>query len=286
MLAPAAGHISRLLEGDSLGPSERAEAATFFLLQQRRTPRGRQWAVEMMEHVARLQAGIDIGTDEGRIQEFLQKEQGTVTDEEVAALQNDLMTAWREDRIVVEATSEHEVLGMFIAGNEVAEAIASETTWHVLRTDSPHEFVIADHPVCIFDALAPPDHGAGWLSSPAVEVTLPIGRQVCLMFKPGPPDVVERRANAAMVADLNLRSYASAEWAYFGSTQRVVQDVRTQARRQQHLVERYMPRKPHMFPVRENGRRASTPCATNVRTSGPTRAWFHPPAISGELTRS
>jgi len=49
------------------------------------------------------------------------------------------------------------------------------------------------------------------------------------------------------VADLNLRSYASAEWAYFGSTQSVVQDVRAFARRSRHMVDRYLPRKPHMF---------------------------------------
>src|SRR5262249_27982257 len=70
---------------------------------------------------------------------------------------------------------------------------------------------------------------------------------MCLTFRPGPPDVMEKRADGAMVADLNLMSYASAELAYFGSTQCVVQEVRACARRSRHMLDRYLPRKPHML---------------------------------------
>jgi len=76
----AADHIERLLKGGVLSPAERAEAATFFLLQQRRTPRSRQWAVEMMEHALKLQVGIDIGNAEDKIRAYLQKEHASVTE--------------------------------------------------------------------------------------------------------------------------------------------------------------------------------------------------------------
>jgi hypothetical protein len=273
----AADHIERLLEGRVLSPVDRTEAATFFLLQQRRTPRVRQWTVELMEREAELLAGINITKGEDKIREFLLKEHGAVTDDEVATFQQDLLTAWQEGRIVAEATSEHEVLAMFVAGNEVAEAIASQMTWHVLHSDSPHEFVIADHPVCVYDPLAPEGMGAGWLSSHAVEVTLPVDRHACLMFRPGPPVVRDERAVPAKIADLNLRSYASGEWAIYGSSQLVVQGVRAQARRNRQLVTRYLPRKPHMF-VFERMEGAQTPHSvkTYEPRGRPVRGFIRP----------
>ena len=245
----AAGHLERLLTGAELGKVDRSELATYLMLQHRRTPRGRQWFVEMYEHMSKLIMEVNVNRIDNTdgIREFLAREGHDASDEAVEAFRKDVIDSWREGRVVVEATSDHEVLGMFTAGNEIAVSIASQMTWTLLRSEPPHEFVLGDHPICMYDPTAIPGHGVGWMSSPATEVTLPLGRYACLAFKIGPPVCGEERASQDRVLDLNLRSYACAEWAYFGATQAAVQNVRAYARRNVERVHKYEPRVPHLF---------------------------------------
>jgi hypothetical protein len=276
----AAGHLDQLLKGVQLNPVARVELATFLHLQHRRTPRGRQSTTELIEQQFRILTEVSIGRGD-RIREFLEKQNPNVTDVEVEAFRDHLLTDWREGRIQVEATSDHEVLGMFVAGNEVGEAIASQMSWCLLRSQPAAEFVLADHPVCIFDPSVPAGHGVGWLSSPSVEATLPLDRQTCLLLTPGPPTTIESAATAGRVADLNLRSYASAEWAYYGSGQGVVQGTRAHARRRRDLVEQYRPRKPHFFVFEtmesDDGRTIHLGTRDFEPTGKPTRGPMRPP---------
>jgi hypothetical protein len=231
----------------------------------------------MIESQEGLLAEVRINrTDEVRY--HLQRERGgLVTDEEIEAFQQDLRASLDQGRVQVEATRDHEVMGMFMAANEIAEVIAAKTTWTVIHSEAPNEFVISDHPVSIYDPDAPPGHGVGWVSSPNVESTLPVSRFECLSFRPGPAVVREEQASAARVADINLRSYASTEWAYYGSGQRIVQGVRADARRQRGLVSLYEPRKPHLFVLEKKDESEVMFVTRNYTPKGkPVRGFIRP----------
>jgi len=92
-----------------------------------------------------------------------------------------------------------------------------------------------------------PDHiGVGWMSSPQTEVTLPIARSVCLVFQPGAPGYRHADATSAQVRDINIRSYAQAEWAIWGSAPRWIQETRATAKRARTKVAAYAPKKMHL----------------------------------------
>jgi Protein of unknown function (DUF4238) len=54
----AAPHLNGLLAGGNLSEVARFEFATYLALQHRRTPRGRQWFVEMHEHASKLMQSV------------------------------------------------------------------------------------------------------------------------------------------------------------------------------------------------------------------------------------
>jgi hypothetical protein len=220
--------------------------ALFSVLQERRTPRSRQTTAELMEHTYRVGAELEVATGSG-VRDFLKAElDREPTEDEVNAKRRELVTDLREGRIVVQATADHEVLSMFVATAEVAHDVMANTHLNCLHAMGA-EFVLADHPVCRFDPTVPNDRGVGWLSSIATEVTFPISRDTCLMFQPGRAGYRHADATKDMVMDINLRSYAVAEWSVYGSGQRWLQDVRTTARRQRSKVARYESHKQHVF---------------------------------------
>ncbi|HEY2599733.1 MAG TPA: DUF4238 domain-containing protein, partial [Candidatus Dormibacteraeota bacterium] len=242
----AAVHLSRLVAGGNLSQVDRFELASYINLQHRRTPRGRQWFVEMYEHMSKVIMDFNVNrvdTDD-KIRDFLRQQGSDTSDDAVLAFRTHL-DDWRSGHMRLETTSDHEVMGMFMANNQVAIAIASQMTWTLLRSDPPHEFVLGDHPICMYDPTAIRGHGVGWMSSRETEVSLPVGRYACLVFKVGTPICREDRAAQERVMDLNLRSYATAEWSLFGATQLAVQTVRADARRNTDMIHKYQPRKPH-----------------------------------------
>ncbi len=218
----------------------------FSVLQQRRTPRSRQWSAELLEHMHRAVTEVEVATGSG-VRDLLKADHGRdPTEDEVNAKRDELLSDLREGRIFAQATGDHEILTMF----EVAEPLArhlkanlSVTCLHAVKA----EFVLSDHPVCIFDPLAPSDRGAGWVSSMASEVTFPISRDACLYFRPGRPGFSHADVSRDAVSDINLRCYAAAEWSVYGSTQRRLDDMRTAARRQRAKVSRYAPHKPRFL---------------------------------------
>src|SRR5258708_13102880 len=56
----AAGHLERLLTGAELGKVDRSQLATYLMLQHRHTPRGRQWFVEMYDHMSNLTMEVNV----------------------------------------------------------------------------------------------------------------------------------------------------------------------------------------------------------------------------------
>lgn len=198
-----------------------------------------------MEHAQRIAKEMELSTPEFR--DYFRKELGQKFSEaEIEAMHDELLGQFREGHVVAQATPDQEVLSMFMATPEIAIELASRLSLGILHA-TEGEFVLADHPVCIYDPLAPADRGAGWISSPSSQVTFPISRTTCLLFRPGRPRFAHFDVGHDVVADINLHSYANAEWAIYGSGQRWLQDTRTLARRQKSKVSMYEPKKPRLI---------------------------------------
>ena len=236
--AEAADPLRKLLAGEPLTPMERLNFAFFVCVQYSRTPRGRQRTVTAIESFASMQAEGNVLTQGEAIRRNLQEALGReATDDEVAEYQKDLVAQLRDGRIQPKATQDHAAAGVFLATPETALVMATGATWTLIRSEAPHEFVIADHSVHVHDSVRRPGHGVGLRSSPTSETTLPLDRFNCLVMQPGPPRERSVKADMALVTAVNLRSYASAEWAYFGSSAQVVQDLRKVAKRERWKVE-------------------------------------------------
>jgi len=242
--------LAKAIDRADLTSEDLALIVLFSTFQERRTPRSRQWRTELMEHALRIAKEVEVSTPE--FVDFFKKELGQKYSEaEVEAMHDELVEQFREGKVVAQATPDQEVLSMFMATPEIAMELASRLSLGVLHATGG-EFVLADHPVCIYDPLAPADRGAGWISSLSSQVTFPISRTTCLLFRPGRPRFAHFDVGHEVVANINLHSYANAEWAIYGSSQRWLQDTRTAARRQKSAVSKYEPKKPRLVVYQGN----------------------------------
>jgi len=232
--------LAKAINRAKLDETDLAQIVMFSVFQQRRTPRSRQWHTELMEHAERSVAELEFSTPD--FIEHLKNERG-IGDEDASALRDELIEDLKEGRLGPQATSDEEVLGVFRA-TEIVGEIAPRTKLTILHAVGG-EFVLADHPVCMFDPFVPADRGVGWIS-PTSEVIFPISRTTCLLLRRGRPGFTHADANDAVISDINLRSYAGAEWSIYGSAQRWVQETRTAARRQRSKVFLYAPHKPRL----------------------------------------
>jgi hypothetical protein len=244
----AADPIRKLSNGTPLSGAERVHMAFFLFMLQQRTPRGRLWMTSLHEHMATdvMKAGL-------RHPEFVRmvfEDIGEkMSDEDLERWRVETLGDLEQGKIRLEYGQDHEVAGMFAAADRMVPFIAGEMIWRSMRTSPAHPFVLADHPVAIHDPRAPVGQGVGWGSSRTVEVTVPIDPAVCLLLMPGPPTWSMEEADAAGVDELNLRSYASAEWSIFGASQHAVQQVRALAKRSRTRVASLAPRVPRFIAV-------------------------------------
>jgi hypothetical protein len=238
--------IQKVLAGADLTIQDAELIAVFAVLQERRTPRARQSTAELMEHGYRVIAEVAASNDPG-VRDLAKARLGRdPSEEEVAVERQQILSDLRTGHLVLQTTSDHEVLSTFLAADDITRSVVARTRLACLHAAGA-EFVLADHPVCMFDPTVPRNRGVGWLSSPLTEVTFPISRDTCLMFRPGPPGYVHVDADKDTMMDINLRSYASAEWSVYGSGQGRLQDVRYAARRNRAKVLSYEPHKRHFI---------------------------------------
>lgn len=239
----AAEPIRKLVDGEPLNPAERLQMGLFLHVQRNRTPRARKWNASMYGEMAQLMTETNLQNPQ-LVRGQVRKVDATKTDEEIEQWRLDTLEDLRSGRLVVDASQDHEVAGIFFLAARVVPIIAQGMAWVSLRADPGSSFICSDHPVHIYDENAPPGAGIGWVSSPTTEVTMPIDQRVCLLLKRGPPTWVLSNVDAARVQELNLRTYASAQWSTYGSSQQVVQYVRTLAKRNPTLIAQRRPRPP------------------------------------------
>lgn len=141
------------------------------------------------------------------------------TEKEIEDWRLETLADLESGRLFFEASQDHEAGAIFFVGDQVLPVITEKMTWFSLRASPGSTFICSDHPLHIYDENAAPGAGVGWVSSPTTEVTMPIDERVCLLLRPGPPTWELRTVDAPTVQEINLRTYASAQWSIYGPSQ-------------------------------------------------------------------
>jgi Protein of unknown function (DUF4238) len=236
----AARPIQELVDGRLLTQAERLDVALFAFLQWRRTPLSRAWQRHTLETGAKLHE-MGYLADQHAVQEAWARQGKHFTLEEAASWGQEIIRELEQGDLTLEASTNAVLGAMFIGVENMPQLIAQKMTWIMLHSNRSNSFIISDHPVSLYDPEAGPRRGAGWFSSPKVEVTLPLDACACLLLVPGPPELHHESADAQTVLEANLRTYATAQWAIYGPTQAAVQHVRTVAKRQPSRAARLAP---------------------------------------------
>jgi hypothetical protein len=235
----AAEPLRKLAEGQHLTVPEQLNVALLAFLQRRRTPLGRAQSVHTLETGAKL-LEMERLADPHSVQEAFTQGGEHITLEEAEARGHEVIRQLEGGELKV-VPSLNAVLGtMFIGVENIPLLITQRMTWTVLHAQTSN-FVISDHPVSLHDPEAGPRRGAGWLSSPKVEVTVPLDKHACLLLTPGPPGIEHIQVASEIVLEANLRTYSAAQWAIYGPTPAAVQHVRAAAKRQRAHVARLTP---------------------------------------------
>jgi hypothetical protein len=258
----AAKPIQELVDGRLLTQAERLDVALFAFLQWRRTPLGRAWQRHTLETGAKLHEMVYLA-DPQAVQEAWARQGEHMPLEEAAAWSQEIRRQLEDGELTLEASTNAILGAMFLHVETMSPLIAQKMTWIVLHADSSNPFITSDHPVSIYDPEAGPRRGAGWFSSPTVEVTLPLDARACLLMAPGPPELQHASTDAGTVLEANLRTYAAAQWAIYGPTQAAVQHVRTEAKRQRPRAARLAPWPP-LIHILEQSKDKAEPVAVEI----------------------
>ncbi len=117
--------------------------------------------------------------------------------------------------------------------------------WTLLEAPSGQNFILSDDPLVRVD-LHNPGGPAAWRSSPHVEATM---LRYCLRLRQPPLAQSMSVVSADEVLDINLRTYAGAREAIFGSTEQLLESVYAAAKANTIRVDLYRPQPPNMYVV-------------------------------------
>jgi hypothetical protein len=222
--------IETIVAGKNLSPKQRFDMSLFIHLQYMHTPRGRHWISHAQEWAARITVMQRLA-DPDAVQKYFADKGEQRTAEEVEQWRHEILERVQGGSPRITPTHNQGVAGVFMQMVSMASLIAQETSWEAHRAPVKKRYILSDHPVHSVDFSAGPGEGAGYLSSPEVEVTFPIDPTCYLLLRPGIPTFRYIDADLEAVRDFNLRTYASAEWVLFGPSQQALQEVREQAKK-------------------------------------------------------
>ena len=247
LVESTAAPLIRGLAEEALPVRERrAELALFIAMAELRTPLWRQQTRSLLE-----QAMLMFHTEETRHSDldsiraaFAGTEWEKLSDAELEAMRKSMVDDLDAGRLEIELPINY-LIKTFLEQSTVLGWVLFALDWTVVRSDGPH-FILGDTPVSVYDPKPKfPGSGAGPLSSPNVEVFLPLAPSYGLLAQPNPAtrdrllDVVEdlprmdddaraaamdplegrwavSEAREEHVAEMNLRTYAHAQTYIYG----------------------------------------------------------------------
>jgi hypothetical protein len=239
----AADAIKQLTEAGQLDDEQRVTLAFFVVLAKSRTPLGRSWLRFTDELLAKTMMETRLSHTEGFGAFWARATGDELSSDEAEAKRLELLADVTEGRLIIESPHSREVAMMFMALDKTAPIVAERLTWTVLRAPLGSQFILGDTPLAIYDPRPRvPQGGVGFLSSDYVQTTLPLDPATCLLLKPGEKLWDEDEAEPEVVEGINLRSYAWAQQAIYGSSQHAVTDVRSLVKRKRQQLARYRPK--------------------------------------------
>jgi hypothetical protein len=245
----AAEPIRKLVEGIPLTVLERESMAFFLHVQRERTPTSRAWHAFLAETILLEELKAKLSSPEF-IQQRFRDDNDPKSQAEVEQWRTEMLSAAEKGDIGVEPSQNREVAQIFLVADKIVPNLAHAMTWRSLRAPEGSGFICSDNPLNLYDpgaANRPKMHaGVGWVSSMAVEATLPLDPRVCLLVTPGPALWRIEDVDAKRVTEINLRTYASAQQFIYGPSQQSVQQVRQAAKTGRALVEAFRPRPPQV----------------------------------------
>jgi Protein of unknown function (DUF4238) len=189
------------------------------------------------------------------------------TEEEIAASVRKWTDDFESGRMKALPTRDHEVGAMFMNAEAVVPVVLG-MSWTFVEAPEEARFILSDEPLLRVD-IAHPGASSGWLSSPTIEVTLPLDPGLLLLMRPQPQLARENvNANPAQVMGFNLRTYASAREFILGPAEEALKDVRAEAERNPSTVDRFRQQPPSVHVVTSTDGDTAPP--TINTTKGPS----------------
>jgi hypothetical protein len=239
----AGASIAKLDHEQKLDLDDRHWLAMFMCLQHRRTPAGRRELRFIDEQIAKLQMELQVG-DREAVRRVLSVDGREVSDEELAVWQQKTLEELGRGDIIIESTSDREILLMFNQLDRLAPTLVEKFDWKLLRVPpSIGEFVLPDVGLSRFDSTPPfPKAGTGFASSPNTETAIHLGPRLALVLRPGTGCGYEREASRKDVERLNLRAYACSDRCLYGASEELVQTIVALGKADPDRIERLRPR--------------------------------------------
>lgn len=235
--------IEKLVRGEMLDEPERVVLSIFIVIQQQRTPRGREWLRFGQEQAAKFWLLKQLYERRDRTMKILRGDLGREpTEAEVDEFIRKMAAPLESGELMVNISTDQEILGMFVPTLDLIPLIY-DMNWMLLRAPEGQCFILSDDPLVRHDP-ANPDGPAGWRSSPTIEVTLPLDPQLCLLLRQPPQAQREIVITAEQVLEINIRTYAGAREAIFGPTEQLLESVRAGAKANAVHVDLFRPKPP------------------------------------------
>lgn len=239
----AAEAIKQLTETGELDDEQRLILAFFIVLAKSRTPLGRSWLRFTDELAAKTMMEARLSRPDGFAAFWNRATGEELSDDEAEKMRVELLGDLTEGNVVIESGHSREVAMMFMALDKTAPIAAERLTWTLLRAPTGSQFILGDTPLALYDpAPRIPEGGVGFLSSEQVQTTLPLDPGCCLLLTPGEKPWDQTVAKPEFVEDINLRSYAWAQQAIYGSSQQAVTEVRALVKKQRQKLALFIPK--------------------------------------------
>lgn len=235
--------IDRLTHGDALSEEDILRLAIFSYLQYMRTPRIQTWAQEGTSFAIRERFLAQL-QERPRMRQMLHRKGRPHSQAEVSERISEVTEALVSGELTL-SVSEHVGIPLMLMGiSTIPLKLVREKAWYFQYTACEYPFVICDHPISTYDPSPSVAGGVGMFSSKVVEVSMPLDPLVSLLMVPGSPCIRGNPVSPDTVRQMNLKTYAAAEWGLYGHSQEALEVVLQQARDAPETVDQYRPRPP------------------------------------------